>query len=265
MIDKENIELFKRWASEGSICIDEYTNLFMFGGYVGQGQSEFYRIAPELSGFFKPDDFEDKESYVFCYGQQQINKRGTIRFTAIPAKVYKLKALSYFEYDQHQNNLLSAISFTSFHCRNNDEIGIPHINYPLRIAQILSGTGDQNDQALLKAAVLQCLIKRSNVCIESIEMLFGEQVKKIISSLAYINRAGEGDSVEDLLTMLNEVDSGTKQVQLSILIANLYSVTELHDSKRKAYLSWSDQMVAVCKSASSKLFDLYMVERSMFN
>jgi hypothetical protein len=262
MINKESIILFKNWVNEDSLFIDEYTDTYMHRVHIGLGESEYYRVPPELTGLFSLVDFEDKEHYSFCFGQLAINKANTIRFEPIPAKLYKIKTFAYFNYEHHKNNLLSAISFASFHYRNKFEDGIPCINQFIEISMILNGKGSIKDEKLLRAAVLVNIVNDTHVRIESIEMLFGKDVRMIVEILTYINRNNKSTKV--LLKKLGDASDGAKKVQLATLSSDLKYAAKHDEKEREILLSWYDQMAEVCESASPDLFHLYMVERSKF-
>jgi (p)ppGpp synthase/HD superfamily hydrolase len=84
-----------------------------------------------------------------------------------------------------KDNLLSAISFASFHYRNKFEDGIPCINQFIEISMILNGKGSIKDEKLLRAAVLVNIVNDTHVRIKSIEMLFGKDVRMIVEILTY--------------------------------------------------------------------------------
>jgi hypothetical protein len=263
MIDKESIILFKNWVNEDSLFIDEYTDTYMHRVHIGLGESEYYRVPPQLTGLFSLVDFEDKEHYSFCQGQLAINKANTIRFEPIPVKLFKVITFAYFNYEQHQNNLLSAISFASFHYRNITDDEIPFINSLIAIPMILNGSGKIKDEKLLKASVLVNIVNDTHVRIESIEMLFGKHVRTIVEILAYISRCGD-KSAEVLLKKLSDASDGAKKILLAILLTNLKYLTTLDGKERKIHFEWSDKKAEVCESASIDLYHLYRVERSKF-
>jgi hypothetical protein len=216
MINKHSIILLRSWINEESVFIDDYTDTFMIEINSGSDKSEFYKIPPELTGLFSPKAFEENEHYSFCYGQLTTSKAKTTQFEPIPAKLYKMKSFDYFNYENHQNNLLSAISFASFHYRNISVYGIPYINQFIAISSALNFVGKINDENLLKAAVLCHIVNSTEVRIESVKMLFGEQVSMVVEILAFI-QDGKNGSQESLLSKLDDASVGVKQVQLAIL------------------------------------------------
>jgi hypothetical protein len=234
MIDKEDITLFKVWANEGSIFYDEYSQTFMLGTHNDLGESEFYRIMPELTGLFRPVTFGDSELYSFCYGQLD------------------------------KNNLLAAISFSNFHHKNSFENQAHHIDDAIAQAKILNQEGRVNDETTLKAAVLENTVSGTHVRFESIEMFFGKDVREIVEVLTNIN-SHNGMSAEALLKEFSGASDGTKQVQLAIILTNLkYTVTQTAE-KRKINLSWCDELAKVCEGASADLSHIYKIERSKLN
>jgi hypothetical protein len=264
MIDKESILLFKSWVNDGAVFIDEYTDTYMNRVHIGLGESEYYKVPPELTGLFSLVDFEDKERYSFCYGQLAINKANTTRFEPIPAKLYKIKTFAYFNHEHHKNNLLSAISFASFHYKNKCEDGTPFINDVIEIAKVLNQIGNIDEETILKAAILEHIVNSTHVRIESIEMLFSKQVRIIVEVLAHIN-GSENNDTGVLLKILSDASDGAKQVQLAILITDLKYAAMHNEKERKVLLSWSDQNAEVCENASLDLYHLYKVERSKFS
>jgi hypothetical protein len=264
MIDKEDITLFKVWANEGSIFYDEYSQTFMLGTHNDLGESEFYRISPELTGLFSPEHCEDKERYSFCYGQLAINKAKINLFEPKPAKLFKVESFSYFSHEHHKNNLLAAISFASFHYRNGCNDEVPYISDAITTAKILNQKGNINEESALKAAVLKQIVISTHVRLESIEMLFGKQVKTIVELLTHINNCGD-DGTGAMLKELTDASDCVKQVQLAIILTTLKYVSNLSGEKRQFHLSWNDQIARVCESASSDMFHLYLVERSKLN
>jgi hypothetical protein len=264
MITKENIILFKRWVSDGVLYFDEYSHTFMVEENIGQEESEFYQIAPEMTCFFNPIKNKGEERYSFCYGQFAITKTNPILFEPKPAKLYKVKYCSYFNHEHHKSNLLSAICFASFHYKNESDDGMSYLNNSLSIAKVLNQTGNISEENTLIAAVLEPILDITFVKIESIEMFFGKHVSTIIEVLAHINKR-EYKSREILLKKLDEASDGAKQIQLTILILDLEYIATLDEKTKNEHLLWNDQEARVCESASSNLYHLYMVERSKFS
>jgi hypothetical protein len=264
MIDKEDITLFKVWANEGSIFYDEYSQTFMLGTHNDLGESEFYRIMPELTGLFSPVTFGDSERYSFCYGQLDKNNTSVSRFKPEAAKLLIVISFSYFNYEHHKNNLLTAISFSSFHHKNSFENQAHHIDDAIAQAKILNQEGRVNDETTLKAAVLENIVSGTHVKFESIEMFFGKDVREIVEVLTNINSHNDM-SAEALLKEFSGASDSTKQVQLAIILTNLkYTVTQTAE-KRKINLSWRDELAKVCEGASADLSHIYKIERSKLN
>jgi hypothetical protein len=263
MINKESIILFKNWVNEGRIFYDEYSYTYMLEEYISQADSEFYLIAPELTGLFIPLNSENKERYSFCYGQLVMNSAEPTRFEPKPAKLCRVKNCSYFNHEHHKSNLLSAISFASFHYGDGFEDGLSYLSDSLSIAKTLNQISNISDQNTLIAAVLKNVIDVTLVKIESVEMLFGKHVRELIEELSDINNY-EDTHHDAILDKLDKAGDEAKLVHLAILSGKLKHIAKLDEKKKYIPLSWNDQQAKVCESASYSLYHWYMVERSKF-
>jgi hypothetical protein len=265
MINKESIILFKKWVLEGRIFLDEYSHAFMLEENISQGESEFYAVAPEFTGLLTPLKAEDKDRYSFCNGQFIMNKAKPSLFEPKPAKLCKIEKCSYFSHEHHKSNLLSAINFASFHYRGGGfEGGLSCLSDSLSIAKTLNQIGNISEECTLIAAVLKNVVDLTYVKIESIEMLFGKHVRKIIDVLSDIDNDA-GNNAVALLEKLDKASDDAKHVHLAILSGELKYVATLDEKKKHVRLSRSDQQARVCESTSSSLFHSYMVERSKFD
>lgn len=261
MINKESIILFKNWVDEGRIFYDEYSHAYMLEEYISQADSEFYLVAPELTGLFITKEMENQPRYSFCYGQLVSSNAKPTKFDPKPAKLYKITSCSYLNYEHHKSNLLSAIAFASFHYGEGIEGGLTHFSESLSLAKTLNQIGKINDENTLIAAVLENIADIMCVKIDSIEMLFGKDVRKLIEVLSDINNYK--DTHHDvILDKLDKAGDEAKRVQLAILSCKLNKISTLEEKEKDIHLSWYDQQAKVCESASSSLYHWYMVERS---
>jgi hypothetical protein len=261
MINKESIILFKNWVHEGRIFFDEYSHAYMLEEYISQGESEFYLVAPELTGLFIHLSCEVQERYSFCYGQLAMNKTKPTLSDPKPAKIYKITSCSYYNHEHHKINLLSTISFASFHYGEGFEDGLSYLSDSLSIAKTLNQISNISDQNTLIAAVLKNVIDVTLVKIESVEMLFGKHVRQIIDVLSDINNYGDTHH-DAILDKLDKAGDEAKLVHLAILSGKLQHIAKLDEKNKHVNLSWNDKQAKVCESASSSLYHWYMVERS---
>jgi hypothetical protein len=261
MINKESIILLKTWVAEGRIFYDVYSHAYMLEEYISQADSEFYLVAPELTGLFSTKDMENQPRYSFCYGQLVLSHAKPTKFPPKPAKLYKITRCSYLNHEHHKSNLLSAITFASFHYGEGVEGGLTYLSESLSLAKTLNQIGEISDESTLIAAVLENIAGIMCVKIDSIEMLFGKDVRRIIEVILRINNCPDTNAKE-LLNELKEVCDEAKHVQLAILSGALKQISTLEEKEKRIHLSWYDQQAKVCESASSSLYHWYMVERS---
>tara|TARA_R110002012_G_scaffold244889_3_gene419889 strand:+ start:13503 stop:14297 length:795 start_codon:yes stop_codon:yes gene_type:complete len=261
MINKESIILLKTWVHEGLIFYDEYSYTYMLEKKISQAESEFYLVAPELTGLFITLNSENKARYSFCYGQLAVNNTKPILFDPKPAKLYKIISCSYYNHEHHKINLLSAIAFASFQYGEGLEGGFSCLSASLSIAKTLNQIGNISDENTLMAAVLKNVVDNTFVKTESIEMLFGKYVRKVIEMLFDINNY-EDTHHEAILNKLDKASDDVKHIHLVNLSGKLKHITKLDEKNKYVSLSWNDQQARVCESASSSLYHWYMVERS---
>lgn len=261
MINKESIILLKTWVAEGRIFYDEYSYTYMLEENISQGESEFYEVAPELTGLFIFLNYEDKERYSFCYGQLVMNSAKPTRFEPKPAKLYKIIRCSYLNHEHHKINLLSAINFASFQYGEGLEGGLSCLSDSLSIAKTLNQIGNISDENTLMAAVLKNVVDATFVKVESIEMLFGKDVRELIDELSDIHNYKDTHH-DAILKKLDKASDDAKLVHLAILSGKLNKISTLEEKEKHIHLSWYDQQAKICESASSSLHHWYMVERS---
>jgi hypothetical protein len=261
MINKESIILFKNWVNEGRIFYDEYSHAYILEDNCDQGESEFYAVPPELTGLIIPLEVEDKQRYSFCYGQLIMNDPKPTLLEPKPAKLYKITSCSYFNHEHHKKSLLSAIGFACFHYGEGLEGGLSELSDSLSIALKLNQIGNISAESTLIAAVLMNVVDITYVKVESIGMLFGKDVRKLIEVLSDINNYK--DTHHDvILDKLDKAGDEAKHVQLVLLSGKLKYISKLNEKKKYAHLFWNDQQAKICESASPSLYHWYMVERS---
>lgn len=264
MIDTETTILFKRWVNEGAIFIDIYTGTYMYKGNINSEENECYLIPAEYTGLISPEELEEEEVFACCTGKLTTTLTHISQFEPIPVKLSKVNSFKYLDYAHHKDNLLSAITFAYFHYVENHPEGIPDFSRALKIAKTIDGTCAIYNKNVVKAAVLCNIINDTYVEIESIEMLFNNEVSSIIETLTHINKS-EVKRPKLLLKKLVKASIEAKQVQLAILLARFQYISTLDENERELQLSWIDKMAKVCKVASPKLFHFYLVERSEFS
>jgi hypothetical protein len=261
MINKESIILFKNWVAKGRIFYDEYSHTYMLEDNCDQGESKIYAVPPELTGLIIPLEIEGKERNSFCCGQLIMNDPKPTLLEPKPAKLYKITSCSYFNHKHHKKSLLSAISFACFHYGEGLEGGLSELSDSLSIALKLNQIGNISADSTLIAAILKNVLDATFVKIESIEMLFGKDVRELIDELSDINNYK--DTHHDvILSKLDKAGDEAKQVQLVLLSGKLKYISKLNEKKKYAHLFWNGQQAKICESASSSLYHWYMVERS---
>tara|TARA_R110001583_G_scaffold141468_1_gene293645 strand:+ start:280 stop:1074 length:795 start_codon:yes stop_codon:yes gene_type:complete len=261
MINKESIILFKHWLHHGRIFYDEYSHTYMLEDNCDQGESKIYAVPPELTGIIIPLEVEDKERNSLCYGQFIMNDPKPTLLEPKPAKLYKIIRCSYFNHEHHKSNLLSATCFASFHYGEGLEGGLSELSDSLSIALKLNQIGNISVESTLIAAILKNVLDTTFVKIESIEMLFGKDVRELIDELSDINNYKDTHH-DAILKKLDKASDEAKQVQLVLLSGKLKYISKLIEKKKYAQLFWNGQQAKVCESASSNLYHWYMVERS---
>ena len=261
MINKESIILFKNWVAEGRIFFDEFSHTYMLEDNCDQGESKFYVVPPELTGLIIPLEVEDKERNSFCYGQLIMNDPKPTLLEPKPAKLYKIIRCSHFNHEHHKSNLLSAITFACFHYGEGLEGGLFKLSDSLSFALKLNQIGNIKAESTLIAAVLMNVVDITFVKVESIEMLFGKYVRKLIEELSDINNYK--DTHHDvILDKLDKAGDEAKHAQLVLLSGKLKYISKLNEKKKYAHLFWNDKQAKICESASPSLYHWYMVERS---
>ncbi|MEN7546772.1 HD domain-containing protein [Rapidithrix thailandica] len=166
--------------------------------------------------------------------------------------------------------LLKAIQFASEkhkHQKRKGKEGVPFINHPIQVANILSETAAITDENLLMAAILHDTIEDTQTYPEEIELLFGNEVKRLV--LEVTDDMSLPCQERKRLQIINAkaLSSKAKLLRIADKICNvkdiLYSPPSWSTQRKLEYLNWAEEVVVQIENIHpglNKLFNSYLAK-----
>jgi guanosine-3',5'-bis(diphosphate) 3'-pyrophosphohydrolase len=163
------------------------------------------------------------------------------------------------------NLLLKAASFAAFKHRNQKRKGadgVPYINHPLEVADILAGVGQINDTGVLSAAILHDTIEDTDATKEEIETIFGAEICAYVLEVSDDKSLPKPERKRLQIEHAPHISDGAKQIKLADKICNVRDVTEnppdwWETERRVAYIRWSEAVVDGLRGVNSNLDELF--------
>ena len=161
--------------------------------------------------------------------------------------------------------LLKAASFAAFKHRlqkRKGTDGVPYINHPLEVSEILANTGEIEDASILAAAILHDTIEDTDATREEITGLFGETICAYVLEVTDDKSLPKAERKQLQIEHAPHISDGAKQIKLADKICNVRDVTENPPDwweleRRVAYIRWSENVVAGLRGVNAKLDKLF--------
>lgn len=161
--------------------------------------------------------------------------------------------------------LLDALSFAADKHRNQrrkDVAASPYINHPIRVAEILAGPGGVGDEAILMAAILHDTIEDTETTPDELEARFGLEIRRLVEEVTDDKRLPKDERKRLQVEHAPSLSVGAQQIKIADKIANISDVAydapdDWGFKRRRAYLDWTEDVVAGCRGCNPKLEQHY--------
>lgn len=135
--------------------------------------------------------------------------------------------------------------------------GIPYINHPIEVANLLAKTVGSEDLSLLLAAVLHDTLEDTKTSYAELASIFGEEVASVVRELT------DDKSISKILRRKKQLESASKLTERARLIriadkrCNILDMlqTRLEWTRKQKieYMFWAQQVVFKCRGLNSNL------------
>ncbi len=157
--------------------------------------------------------------------------------------------------------LLSALAFAANKHRDQRRKGAeasPYINHPIAVAAVLATEAGVVDEVLLIAAVLHDTIEDTNTTAEELEELFGGPVARLVSEVTDDKSLDKAERKQLQIRHAPTLSQRAKQLKIADKVCNVRDITEYPPTdwsleRRRAYLTWAEQVVAGCRGINRQL------------
>ncbi|MFN0113033.1 MAG: HD domain-containing protein [Blastocatellia bacterium] len=161
--------------------------------------------------------------------------------------------------------LLKALHFASIKHkdqRRKDEEASPYINHPIEVAELLARVGQVTDIVVLQSAILHDTIEDTQTTAEEIEELFGAEVRSVVLEVTDDKSLPKEERKRLQIEHSPHISTRAQMVKLADKISNVRAIQETPPAgwsleRRRAYLDWTEQVVAGLRGCNSELEDLY--------
>lgn len=256
MIIEKQIEKLNDWLKQGYIYEDAEGSGFYVNIKERIGGHEFLSIPDKFRGNFIPIEFDNDCNIGVCSGNAFTKRKISGKRATHICKLYRLKSMHLYDYRFHDNSLMSAISFASFHHkyqrRKADDSA--YISHLIEVTRLIEKVGGYNDLDILKSAMLHDIVEDGHVYIESINFLFGKRVKDIVSELTSTITSSTLDKRIDLIEKLKVASNEGKLIKLADLSSNVVLIPNWSKERINEYIDWCQVVGNICKSASPRLY-----------
>lgn len=147
--------------------------------------------------------------------------------------------------------------------KRKDKTGLPYINHPLGVAEILARVAQVADPLTLQAALLHDTVEDTDTTPEDLEREFGPKVRAIVMEVT------DDDSLPKLERKQKQIDNApnlSHEARLIRIADKIYNCSEIRPDcphewsleKKRAYLSWAETVVSKIRGAHpglERLFD----------
>src|ERR1017187_9549711 len=161
--------------------------------------------------------------------------------------------------------LLKAIAFAADkhrHQRRKDAEASPYINHPIAVAAVLAAEGDVSDEATLIAAALHDTVEDTQTTFVELEKHFGSEVAGLVRELTDDKSLEKTERKRLQIEHAKNSSIRAKQLKIADKICNIRDITDAPPvdwtlQRRRDYLAWSEQVVAVGEGVKPRLEDAF--------
>jgi guanosine-3',5'-bis(diphosphate) 3'-pyrophosphohydrolase len=231
-----------------------------------KGKASYYNELPsKLSGLI----------YETCWGTETTkvdicNERSPDKETHPHRVLYSTEVLQieklYLYGEYHTQTIEAAVYFAARHHgeqvrKSNYE---PYTLHLFEVLNLIKSIEIGVNEATLIASLLHDVVEDTHVTIESIELLFGNDIANIVAELTCEKAATSDEKKQILLEQIKTASVPAKIIKLADVISNSNSIpSSWTDEKKQSYLNWCDEVAAVCKGTSENLYHVYIQKRAV--
>jgi guanosine-3',5'-bis(diphosphate) 3'-pyrophosphohydrolase len=146
--------------------------------------------------------------------------------------------------------------------KRKDKTGLPYINHPLGVAEILARVAQVTDPLTLQAALLHDTVEDTDATPEDLERQFGSKVRDIVMEVT------DDESLPKPERKQRQIDNApnlSREARLIRIADKIYNCSEIRpDSphewsleKKLAYLSWAETVVSRIRGTHPELERLF--------
>jgi guanosine-3',5'-bis(diphosphate) 3'-pyrophosphohydrolase len=146
--------------------------------------------------------------------------------------------------------------------RRKDAVRSPYVNHLIEVIDILTNTGEVEDEPTLMAAALHDTLEDTATTAEELEAAFGPEVRAIVEEVSDDERLPKSERKRLQVERAAERSRAAKLVMLGDKISNVRDVTRrpppawtLEGTGR--YFDWTEQVVARIRGTNAALEALY--------
>jgi guanosine-3',5'-bis(diphosphate) 3'-pyrophosphohydrolase len=168
--------------------------------------------------------------------------------------------------------ILKASEFAAFRHKTQFRKGAdksPYINHPIQVAELLANFAEENDPALLAAAILHDVIEdtveteeeRAEL-IKEISELFGENVLSVVLEVTDDKSLEKPERKRLQIEHAPHLSDNAKKLKISDKIMNVRDITNhpptwWTQERILEYFDWSEKVVAGLRGVNRKMEDLF--------
>jgi guanosine-3',5'-bis(diphosphate) 3'-pyrophosphohydrolase len=146
--------------------------------------------------------------------------------------------------------------------RRKDAEASPFINHPIEVALLLAREGGVTDPATLTAAVLHDTLEDTETTPAELAREFGPVVRDLVLEVTDDQRLPKAERKALQAAGAPRLSEKAKRIRIADKIANVRDVTHHPPAhwdlaRRRAYLDWTETVVAGCRGSSTPLEALY--------
>lgn len=166
--------------------------------------------------------------------------------------------------EKEMDKYVKALSFSSYKHRfqkRKSEKGIPYINHPIRVSEILWENGIR-DIDVIVAGVLHDTVEDTETTVEEIREIFGNDVALYISEVSDDKTLPKEERKRLQVEHAKNASNGAKLVKLADKIANVHDIGNDPPQnwtleRRKDYLLWASKVIDQVRGTNKQLEDKF--------
>jgi guanosine-3',5'-bis(diphosphate) 3'-pyrophosphohydrolase len=147
--------------------------------------------------------------------------------------------------------------------KRKDKTGLPYINHPLGVAEILARVAQVSDPLILQSALLHDTVEDTDTTPGDLERMFGPEVRDIVMEVT------DDESLPKAERKQKQIDNApnlSRKARLIRIADKIYNCSEIRpdcphewsQEKKLAYLGWAETVVDKIRgthAALERLFD----------